>query len=218
METVLNGFLRGTQTAKNQYNLDIRFIANLDRTKPAEINCNYLRQLHSTRGDFPVIAVGLDMKEDGFPASNQKEAFALAKKLGYYITAHAGEEVGPDGIWDLIESCDVDRIDHGVRAVEDEKLMQYLAEHHILLTVCPDSNICLGVYPSWESFPLRQLLDHGVKVSINSDDPPYFQYDLTGNLIKAAETFQLTEKEIATLMTDALQWNFAGKEHLPALE
>jgi len=218
LKTVINGFADGLKTAKERYGTDIRFIANLDRTADAESNCSYLQELQKYRELVPIVAVGFDMKESGFPASRQKKALLMAREMGFLITGHAGEEAGPESIRDFLQTCEVDRIDHGVRAAEDEKLMEYLAERKLLCTLCPDSNLCLGVYKKWEEYPIRTLLKHNVIVSINSDDPPYFNYDLTGNLIKIAEQFSLSEDEIAACVMNALAYNIAGKEHLPVIQ
>ncbi|MEK4106318.1 hypothetical protein NST28_19700 [Paenibacillus sp. FSL R10-2791] len=181
----MNGFAKGLKLAKQKFNnIDIRFIANLDRTAQVKDNCKYIQELVKYRDMISLIAVGMDMQELGHPAHRQAEAFAVAKENGFFITGHVGEEVGPEGIWDAIQSIPFDRIDHGVRAVEDEKLLEWLADKKILLTLCPASNISLEVYPSWDKYPIKKLIDNEVKVCINSDDPPCFHYDLTGNIIK----------------------------------
>ncbi|MEK4195434.1 hypothetical protein NYE59_20330 [Paenibacillus sp. FSL L8-0323] len=185
LKTVMNGFAKGLKLAKQKFNnIDICFIANLDRTAQVKDNCKYIQELVKYRDMISLIAVGMDMQELGHPAHRQAEAFAVAKENGFFITGHVGEEVGPEGIWDAIQSIPFDRIDHGVRAVEDEKLLEWLADKKILLTLCPASNISLEVYPSWDKYPIKKLIDNEVKVCINSDDPPCFHYDLTGNIIK----------------------------------
>ncbi|OMF45815.1 adenosine deaminase [Paenibacillus peoriae] len=215
LNTVINGFAEGLKLAKKRYeNIDIRFIANLDRTASVIDNCNYINELIKFREEIPLIAVGMDMQEIGHPAHKQADAFALAKEYGFKLTGHVGEVVGPEGIWDALQSIPLDRIDHGVRAVEDEELLKLLAEKQILLTLCPASNISLGVYSSWWEFPIKKLMNSKVKVCINSDDPPCFHYDLTGNLIKIAETFDLSTSEVIELIRNSFIFNFAGNAHL----
>ncbi|CAM3206672.1 adenosine deaminase [Paenibacillus taichungensis] len=215
VETVVNGFAKGLTLAKQQIkNLDIRFIANLDRTAPVDQNCQYLNELVKYRELLPLIAVGMDMQEIGYPPHKQADAFAIAKGYGFKLTGHVGEVVGPEGIWDALQSIPLDRIDHGIRAVEDEELIKILAEKQILLTLCPASNISLGVYSSWSEFPIKKLMNSNVRVCINSDDPPCFHYDLTGNLIKIAETFDLSTTEVIELIRNSFIFNFAGNEHL----
>lgn len=219
LETVIRGFEEGLQAAYNRYGrIDLRFIANLDRTAPAESNCDYLRALAAYRDRIPLVAVGLAGAEAGFPAHNQAQAFRLAHEMGLYTTAHSGEEAGAESVRDALDSLALDRIDHGIRSVEDEALMKRLASENILLTLCPDSNLCLGVYPNWEAYPLRRLLECGVKVCINSDDPPCYRYNLIGNLVETASAFRLTRGEVITLIRNSFQYNFAGQEHLPEVD
>ncbi|AWV34614.1 adenosine deaminase family protein [Paenibacillus odorifer] len=182
LKTVMNGFAKGLKLAKQKFNnIDIRFIANLDRTAQVKDNCKYIQELVEYRDMISLIAVGMDMQELGHSAHRQAEAFAVAKENGFFITGHVGEEVGPEGIWDAIQSIPFDRIDHGVRAVEDEKLLEWLAVKKILLTLCPASNISLEVYLLWDKYPIKKLIDNEVKVCINSDDPPCFHYDQQEN-------------------------------------
>lgn len=214
IEEMVSGLEKGVVEAKEKYNRDIRFIANIDRTADVRDNCRYLEELALYKEKIPIVAVGLDMMEVGFPASRQKEAFKLARELGFYTTAHAGEDAGPESIIDTLEGLEPDRLDHGIRAVEDPGLVRELADRTILLTLCPDSNISLSVYPSWEEFPIMKLLEAGVKVSINSDDPPCFRHDLTGNLIKIAETFSMSQDDMAEIVRNAFKWNFCGQEYV----
>lgn len=213
--TVISGFARGMELVRERYEeTDIRFIANLNRTKPVDTNCAYLEELEAFRDQIPLVAVGMDMEEAGYPAHKQEKAFRLAKHLGYHLTGHNGEEDGAGSVRDALDALQLERIDHGVRAVEDTKLLDRLAEQKILLTLCPDSNISLGVYQSWETYPLRRLLEAGVKVCINSDDPGVLPYDLTENLQKCAKVFRLTKEEVTSLIRNPFLYNFSGKEHL----
>lgn len=212
------GLEKGLKKAKETCEADIRFIANLDRTLPVGTNLAFLKELVQWLDRLPVVAVGLDNAEKGDPAHLQKEAFEYAKANGLHLTAHAGEDCGPESIIDALDSLHLDRIDHGIRAVENPVLMQRLSEEKVLCTLCPESNIVLSVYPNWNSYPLRAFLNAGIPVSISSDDPPYFYLDMCENLIKAAEQFQLTENEVISLVKNAFEYNFAGQEHLQKVE
>lgn len=219
LETVVCGFARGLELAKEQYGeVDLRFIANLDRTNSVETNYAYLEELEAYRKRIPLIAVGMDMEENGYPAHRQEKVFRLAERLGYHLTGHNGEEAGAESVIDALDTLHLSRLDHGVRSVEDEWLLKRLAEQKILLTLCPDSNICLGVYPSWEAYPLRKLLEAGVKVCINSDDPGVLPLDLTENLQRCVRTFQLTGEEVIALIRNPFLYNFAGQEHLEQVD
>lgn len=213
------GLEKGLAKAKEKYgDIDIRLIANLDRMAPVETNLEFLKEMVDYLDRLPIIAVGLDNAEDGFPAHNQAEAFAFAKENGLYLTAHSGEDCGPESVIDALDSLHLDRVDHGIRSIEDPELMKRLADEKMLCTLCPDSNVTLGSCPEWENYPLRAFMDAGVPVSISSDDPPYFKLDLTGNLIRLAELFDLTEDEVIVLVRNALEYNFAGKEHLQEID
>lgn len=219
LDTVITGFAKGLKIAKEQFGeVDIRFIANLDRTNDVNANCAYLQELVKYKAVLPIIAVGMDMAEIGYPARNQKKAFELARSYGFHLTGHNGEDLGAQSVWEALDTLGLERVDHGVRSVEDSRLLKYLADRQIMLTLCPDSNISLGVYPEWEKYPLRELMKSGVKICINSDDPGVLHYDLNGNFIKCTEVFKLTKEEIVELIRNSFIYNFEGKEHLNELE
>lgn len=215
LNTVLDGFRDGLARVNKDYpNLDIRFIANLDRTATVQKNLNYLKELINNLQEFPLIAIGMDMQELGYPASNQAPVFQWAMNNGFKLTGHSGEEVGAESIWNVLENCNLDRIDHGVRAIEDTRLLDYLSQNKVLLTLCPESNVRLGVFRNWNQFPLKLLLSSGVKICINSDDPGIFNSSLTDNLLKCLEEFSLTEEEVKKLLLNPFKYNFNGQEYL----
>jgi len=126
-----------------------------------------------------IIALGLGGPEVGNPPNKFESAFTIVRSAGIPCILHAGETVGPDSIWNAIKIAETYRIGHGVRAVEDPMLMDYLRDKQIPLEICPSSNICLKVYPSFDEHSLPQLLEHGLFITINSDDPPMFNTTLT---------------------------------------
>jgi adenosine deaminase len=117
------------------------------------------------------------------------ESFAMAKAAGLPIIPHAGETKGPDSIREALELTECKRIGHGVRCVEDPDLMVRLGDLGVVLEVCPSSNVCLGVVPDLASHPLPQLMEAGLQVTINSDDPPMFGTSLTDEYWRCAQTF-----------------------------
>ena len=129
-----------------------------------------------------VVAIGLGGPEVGFPPELYAESFQRAKAAGLGAVPHAGEVAGPESVWGAIETLAADRIGHGVRAVEDPALVSHLAETGIPLEVSMTSNVLLGVVPSLDEHPIRRLLEAGVAVSINTDDPAYFGTDLVSEL------------------------------------
>lgn len=159
-----------------------------------------------------IVAVGLDSSELGHPPEKFVEVFERAKALSYLTVAHAGEEGPPDYIWQALDLLKVSRIDHGVRCLEDPKLVQKLASEKIPLTVCPLSNVKLGVFKFLEDHPLKKLLDLGLCVTVNSDDPAYFGGYLTENLLASHKALGLTRHDIYTLTRNAFEASFLSAE------
>ena len=136
------------------------------------------------------------------------EAFAEARRLGLPVTAHAGET---EGAWSVSETLDVTgahRIGHGVRAIEDPEVLRRLIDEGIVLEVCPTSNVCLGGFPSLAEHPIQRLIDAGVKVTLNSDDPPMFSTSITEEWIRCAETFGWEEATVRRLSETAVEAAF----------
>lgn len=156
------------------------------------------------RGDG-VVALGLGGPEAGHPPEMYREAFARARAAGLPCVPHAGETVGPESIWGALRVAHAVRIGHGVRCLEDPALVDELRERQIPLEVCPTSNVCLGVAPSLAAHPLPRLLDEGLYVTLNSDDPPMFNTTLTDEYLKAAATFGLDVDDIEELVLNAVR-------------
>ncbi len=165
-----------------------------------------------------VSALGLGGPERGNPPEKFTKAFAVAKEAGLPSVPHAGELEGPASIWGALRSLDAVRIGHGVRCIEDPDLMKELAERQIPLEVCPTSNVCLGVVPSFDAHPLPRLLDAGIYVTINSDDPPMFNTTITDEFLKSAEAFGLQPAALESLVLGAARASFLDDEAKRALE
>lgn len=211
LDTQLRGFVRGKEAAKTQFGVEFACIPELDRTSSPERNLSIVNRLEPWRGAANIVAVGLDSAEAGFPAHWQKAAFLRAKELGYHLTSHAGEAYGPVSILDSLDEAGCERIDHGVRAVEDPELVKRLAEEKIFLTVCPLSNLALKVFPDMEHHSIRQLMDAGVPVSINSDDPPFFRGNLNENYEAVVRAFRLRKSELLEVAKNAFLYSFAPR-------
>lgn len=144
-------------------------------------------------------------------------AFAEATRLGLPVTAHAGET---EGAWSVAETLDVTgahRIGHGVRAIEDAGVLQRLIDERIVLEVCPTSNVCLGGFPSLTDHPIQRLIDAGVKVTLNSDDPPMFSTTITQEWIRCAETFGWDDATVRQLYDTAVEAAFLPDERKATL-
>jgi adenosine deaminase len=148
--------------------------------------------------------VGLDSGERGNPPAKFEKVFHAAHELGLRAVAHAGEEGPAENVADALELLKVERIDHGVNAIDDHELVAHLATHRIPLTMCPLSNQRLQVTPDLSAHPLKRLMDAGVLVTVNSDDPAYFGGYVADNYVAIAQALNLTEDEIAQLAANSL--------------
>lgn len=151
-----------------------------------------------------VIAIGLGGPERGNPPEKFREAFAYIRGAGIPSILHAGETEGPSSIWSAIEVGNTRRIGHGVRSIEDNALIEFLKMRQIPLEVCPASNICLRVYESEEDHPLPQLVQHGLRITINSDDPPLFNTTLTDEYLRAQRMCKWDMKTLQKTVLNAV--------------
>jgi adenosine deaminase len=151
-----------------------------------------------------IIAVGLDSYEVGHPPAQFAGVFERARQHGFLTVAHAGEEGPADYIWQALQLLHVSRIDHGVRCTDDEALVDELVKRQLPLTVCPLSNVKLGVFARLEEHTLRHMLHRGLCVTVNSDDPAYFGGYIAENFVAAQQALQLTASEIYHLTRNAI--------------
>jgi adenosine deaminase len=153
-------------------------------------------------------AVGLDSAEVGNPPSKFARAFRQAREMGLPGVAHAGEEGPPEYIWEALDILEVQRIDHGVRCLEDDRLVERLGAEQIPLTVCPLSNVKLQVFPSIRQHDVQALLQRGLLVTINSDDPAYFGGYAADNLSAVADAFDLPPETVLELARNSFRAAF----------
>ena len=147
--------------------------------------------------------IGLDSSEKNNPPEKFKNIYKISEKDNFYLVAHAGEEGDSDYIWQAL-NLKIKRIDHGVRALEDKSLVNYLTEKQIPLTVCPLSNVCLKVFNKLENHNLKTMLSLGLMVTINSDDPAYFGGYLNDNYYQSAKSLNLNHQQIKQLATNSI--------------
>ncbi len=159
-----------------------------------------------------IMGLGLDSSEVGNPPERFVEAYALGRDAGLRLVAHAGEEAGPDYVWAALDVLGAERIDHGVRAEDDPELVERLVREQIPLTMCPLSNQELQVVPDLRDHNLKRLLDRGVKVTINSDDPAYFGGYVAENYAMAATALGLTRTEVGRIARNSIEASFVDDE------
>lgn len=205
-ETVINGMWRALQQAGRELGISSRlimcFLRHLDQASAFETLAQALPWRRHIAG------VGLDSSELGNPPSRFREVFQQAGALGFKRVAHAGEEGPPAYVQEALDLLQVDRIDHGNRSLEDPQLVQALAASGMPLTVCPLSNLRLAVVKDMRDHPIRKMLQHGLKASVNSDDPAYFGGYINENFMALADATGLNREEIRTLVINGFESSF----------
>jgi adenosine deaminase len=203
-EDQLAAINRARAWAAEELGVYLNLIIDISRETPLEQSIRTAEWVIAHHGDG-VVALGLGGAEVGHPPEDHAPAFELALNAGVPCIPHAGETVGPESVWSALSVCDALRIGHGVRSIEDPALVDHLRERQIPLEVCPTSNVCLGVYPSLAEHPLPQLVEAGVYVTINSDDPPMFNTSLTQEFEAIAEAFGYGPDALQAFTLNALR-------------
>ena len=208
MATVFEGLTAACTKAQQELNISSSLILCFLRHLSDDAAVKTLRDALPYREHF--IGVGLDSAEVGNPPERFADAFALARTEGLRRVAHAGEEGPPEYIWGALDTLQVERIDHGVRCLEDAKLVERLAAERIPLTVCPLSNIKLRVFEDLSQHNLPQLLDAGLCATINSDDPAYFGGYMNENFVQCQQALELSDAQLHLLAENAIEASFAS--------
>lgn len=201
---------------RQKHRITVELIPDLIRDFGPEKGMRWLHQAREVR-DQGLVAIGLGGSEHEFPPEAYEGVYEEARKLGFRTTAHAGEAAGAPSIWGALRRLKVDRIGHGTRAVEDPALISYLAEHRIGVEACPVSNVRTGVIESLDRHPIQELLDAGVLVSVNTDDPKMFDTSLADEFAALSETFGFGLGEIETLTLNAVDCAFCDETTKAAL-
>ena len=206
-EVAMRGISGALADGRELLGISSGLILSFLRHLPEEAAFKTLEQAMPFRDAF--FAVGLDSSEMGHPPSKFERVFAKARAEGFLAVAHAGEEGPPEYIWEALDLLKVSRIDHGVRAAEDPKLIQRLIDEQIPLTVCPLSNTKLCVFDDMSQHNILQMLEQGVKVTVNSDDPAYFGGYVTENFMALHESLGMSEDQARRLAQNSLDARLA---------
>ena len=205
-DIVINGISKALDKANLEFGLTSKIIMCFLRHLDEESGFKVLDQALKYKNK--IVGVGLDSSELGNPPKKFEKLFQKARDEGFLTVAHAGEEGPPEYIWDSINLLKVKRIDHGVQSLKDEKLVDLLIKEQIPLTVCPLSNIKLCVFDKIENHNLKKMLNKGLRVMVNSDDPAYFGGYLNKNLIETQMALDLSFEEIKTLIINSFKSSF----------
>ena len=206
-EVAMRGISGALADGRELLGISSGLILSFLRHLPEDEAFKTLEQAMPFRDAF--FAVGLDSSEMGHPPSKFERVFAKARAEGFLAVAHAGEEGPPEYIWEALDLLKVSRIDHGVRASEDPRLIERLIDEQIPLTVCPLSNTKLCVFDDMSQHNILQMLEQGVKVTVNSDDPAYFGGYVTENFMALHESLGMTEAQARRLAQNSLDARLA---------
>lgn len=191
--------------------VEIALIADLGRDYGPKRALKTLCEINEVK-DEKIIGIGLGGSEHKFPPDRFEKVYRRARKLDYRATAHAGETAGAKSIWGAIQKLGVDRIGHGTRADEDESLLEYLVNKQIPLEMCPLSNVNTGVVDTTQSHPIKQFFDHGILVTVNTDDPMMFGNSLAAEFQALVDVHGFTRKDITTLVLNGIQASWLSPE------
>ncbi len=209
-ETVINGISLACQVAKEELEVSSILIMSYLRHLSEEKAFETLQQ--SIPFKDKITAIGLDSSEKGNPPSKFKNVFEASIKAGFIPLAHAGEEGDADYIWEALDILKVARIDHGNNALQDENLIREIIKRDIALTVCPLSNTALQVVDDLKNHPLKKMMELGLKITVNSDDPAYFGGQVNQNYIAIQKALQLSKKDIYELVKNSFQYSLLDNE------
>jgi len=209
-EAIITGIKEALADAKEKYGITSCIIMCFLRHLSQEAAFETLEQALAFKDD--IIGVGLDSSELGNPPSKFKEVFQKAKEAGFKLVAHAGEEADFSYIYEALDLLNINRIDHGVQSIKSPELMQRLKDEQMPLTVCPNSNIELRVFDNYKEHNIKALLDYGLNISVNSDDPAYFKGYVNQNFVNLHENLPITEEDIITLVKNSFRSAFISDE------
>lgn len=209
-ETVINGISRACGDAKKNFGISSLLIMSFLRhlsEKEAFLTLEHARPFRDM-----ITAVGLDSSEKGNPPSKFVRVFEAAIEEGYIPLAHAGEEGDAEYIWEALDLLQIERIDHGNNCLQDPNLVEEIIERDIALTVCPLSNLALKVVPNLNEHPLKKMMQLGLSVTINSDDPAYFGGYLNKNFVEIQKALDLSRWNMYNLAKNSFKYSLLEED------
>ena len=211
LRDILAALRSGRARCLREHGVLINFIADIDRGTDPAVALDLVHRLAEMDASEFVRGIGMDGAERETPPGRLRQAMHAALAFGFRVTSHIGSDEGPAAIRQAITELPLERIDHGIRCIEDPALLAHIAERRYPMTVCPLSNVAVdpGRYPSLAAHPLRRLLDAGARVTLNSDDPGMFAGDLIEVFTRSAAQFDMTDDELVGIARTAFEASFA---------
>jgi adenosine deaminase len=157
---------------------------------------------------YGVVAWSIGGNEIGYPPEQFAEVFAAARASGLAVMAHAGEVAGAASVWGAVDALQVQRVGHGIHSIHDPQLLEHLRRRGVVLDVCPTSNLFTGAVASWEQHPIRRLYEHGVKLTINSDDPTFFGTTLVDEYRRIVQYHSFTADDLCNMVRTSVEATF----------
>jgi adenosine deaminase len=191
--------------------IEIKLIVDLVRDYGQEKEMKTLYEIYEVK-NHGIIGIGIGGTEHQYPPELFKDLYEQARNFGFYTTAHAGEAAGPESIWGAIQELKVDRIGHGTRAMEDNELMEYLSLNKIPIELCPISNLRTRVINSMEEHPVKNYIDMGIPISINTDDPKMFGNSLTEEYNTLKKTFDFSNEDIYNIIINSINTTWLNQK------
>lgn len=221
-EIYFTGLEQGRKRARADFGVEIRWIfdivRNIEDEARNQLLADYVTSVAIEGKEHGVVALGLGGAEVGYPPERFRRQFERARGEGLHSVPHAGETVGPASIWGAVKELGAERIGHGVRAIEDPRLVSYLADHSIPLEICPTSNVRLSIYKNFAEHSLSRLYAAGVPVTINSDDPALFNTTLTQEVNLLVDAFELDLEKTNEILLNGVRFSFLPPREKQALE
>ena len=207
-DDMISGIASGIDDAERDFGIVGRIIVTCVRHLGPEQGLNVVQTMVDNPHPY-VVGFGMGGDENAFTIEEYTPVYNIAANAGYACTVHAGEICGPDSVWDAINYLPISRIGHGVKSVYDEKLISELINRKIHLEICPGSNLALSLFPNWESHPLLTIMNKGISISLNSDDPPFFNTTVGKEYQNSAKNFNLNVEDLKQISLMAMEASFA---------
>ena len=206
-DDMISGIVSGIDDAERDFGIIGRIIVTCVRHLGPKQGLNVVQTMVNNPHPY-IVGFGMGGDENAFTLEEFTPVYKVAEEAGYECTVHAGEICGPESVWDAINYLPVSRIGHGVNSFKDEKLMNELLKRNIHLEICPGSNLALSIFPSWDAHPLSEIMNKSISISLNSDDPPFFNTTVGQEYQNSAKNFNLDIEDLKKISLMAMRASF----------